>query len=468
MSETPRCPREAWIPLIAGFIWLWNAPSHGFFGFVFSTIPGCLLLGSGMAMLLMPGDLRISQFAALGGVLGVIFALPAFVVIGPLYALFLIGISIASFLAAGEHTVRLEPQPEDVPPPRRSMKLAAQVGADEALLAGMTASIAMPNRSDQGRIDREIAEAREVFDAKGWLEKPADYHQTPPALEEPMLRPKTLRGLDYEHLSFESGYEPHPEEPARERWLAYGPNRTGHAWVLRHSDADRPWVMCIHGYQMGRPAVDLYAMEAARFHHRLGLNVMLPVLPLHGPRRIGRISGDGFLNGDVVDTVHAEANAMWDLRRLLSWARAQGDARVGVIGLSLGGYNTALLSCLDADLACAVPGIPATDFTRLFFRHGPPLQVRDAAESGIDEDRMREVLSVVSPLVLEPLVPKERRFIFGAVADRLVPADQVRDLWRHWDQPRIEWYQGAHVTFRAHPQIRAFMDDSLRESGLIL
>jgi hypothetical protein len=219
---------------------------------------------------------------------------------------------------------------------------------------------------------------------------------------------------------------------------------------------------------MGRPLVDLYAMEAERFHHRLGLNVLMPVLPLHGPRRVGRISGDGFLSGDVLDTVHAEAQAMWDLRRLLSFARAQGARQVGVIGLSLGGYNAALLACLDAELACVIPGIPAADFTRLFFRHGPPLQLRDAARSGIDEHRMREVMSVISPLSLEPVVPHARRYLFGAVADRLVPADQVRDLWRHWGEPKIEWYQGAHVTFRAHPRVRAFIDEALRESGLIL
>ncbi len=79
---------------------------------------------------------------------------------------------------------------------------------------------------------------------------------------------------------------------------------------------------------------------------------------------------------------------------------------------------------------------------------------------------MDEVLRVVSPLALEPRVPHERRYLFGGVADRLVPADQVRDLWRHWDRPRIEWYQGAHVTFSAHPGVRRLIGEALRESGL--
>jgi hypothetical protein len=54
----------------------------------------------------------------------------------------------------------------------------------------------------------------------------------------------------------------------------------------------------------------------------------------------------------------------------------QEGGPIGVYGLSLGGYNTALLACLE-DLACAILGIPATDFTGLTWRHGAPLQIRE-------------------------------------------------------------------------------------------
>ena len=53
-----RWPREAWVPLVAGLVWLWNAPSHGLLGFAFTVLPGCLLLSSGVAMLLWSGELR--------------------------------------------------------------------------------------------------------------------------------------------------------------------------------------------------------------------------------------------------------------------------------------------------------------------------------------------------------------------------------------------------------------------------
>jgi hypothetical protein len=464
--KTSRWPREAWLPLAAGLLWLWHAPTHGWVGFLFSVVPGCLMVSSGLSMLLMPGDRRISQFAALGGALGVVLALPAFFMVGFLHGVLLVAASAASFVAGGFHAVRLEPLVAGVPEPNGSLRLAAELAWDEMLLATMQLTMPLPELADQGRVAAEVNEAVELFEDRGWLDKPLDYHRLPPELEDPLLSQRRVRGIDYEHLSFESEYEPHAEEPGRKRWLSYAPNRVAHAWVVRHAGAPRPWLVCIHGYQMGSPMIDLSAFPPEYFHKRLGMNLLLPVLPFHGPRKVGRRSGDGFITGDAMDTVHAEAQAMWDIRRMIGWARAQGAPAVGVLGLSLGGYTTALLACLQEDLACAIPGIPLADFARAVYRHGPPVQLQEFQASGIAEEKVRRALTVVSPLTLKPLVPREHRAIFAAVADRLVTPDHVHDLWRHWDEPEIVWYQGGHVTFRAHAAVRRLVRDTLRNSGL--
>ena len=138
----------------------------------------------------------------------------------------------------------------------------------------------------------------------------------------------------------------------------------------------------------------------------------------------------------------------------------------GAVGLSLGGYTAALLASLDEELACVIAGIPLADFTRALFRHGPMLHIAEATRSGVEEGPVRRLTSVVSPLDLTPLVPPERRYIFGATGDRLVPPDQVRDLYEHWDRPAMVWYAGGHLTFRAHADVRRLVRRGLRESGL--
>jgi hypothetical protein len=471
MLEQPRWAREAWFPLIAGMAWIWLGVSAGLAAFLLAVVPGVLLLSSGGAKLLWPGDLRITQFAALGGALGVVLGLPSMALLGIGSALLVMALSAASYLAAGVVSVRQETRVESVPPPIPSLGLAAKVAADEALLATMQASLPMPVGTDAVLIRREVEAAREFFLARGWLEKPAGYHRAPLPLDAPQIRRRSVRvrsgRVHFEQLSFESEYEPDGEEPGRDRWLGYAANRMAHAWVVRHADDQpRPWIVCIHGYQMGYPMIDLGAFDPGSFHRKLGLNMLVPVLPLHGARKKGRRSGDGFLSANAMDSIHAEAQAMWDIRRLLSWVRAQGAGAIGVYGLSLGGYTASLLSCLDDDLACVVAGIPATDFARLFWRHGPQLQIRYMEHRGVVHDEVSELLRVISPLVLEPRVPFEGRAIFGGVADRLVPPDQVRDLWEHWGQPRIVWYQGSHLTFPLDPRVRQLVESTLRDSGV--
>jgi len=467
MLEQPRFPKQSWIPLFTGLFWLWVGSHAGLRALCLSFLPGVLLLSTGVSLLLYPGDKRIQELMSLAGVLAALLALPGLFFLGFFKAVLLLVLSLGCSLAAASATVRQAPRPDEIPPPIPSLRLFFQTAVDNAMLALVPVFVSIPSRDDMARIQRECDQMRELFEQQGWDQDPETYHTEPQDLANPGIQTRKTRGWLYEHLSFDSGYEPYPEEPGKDRWMGYRDNRTAHAWVMRHSDPNRSWLICIHGYQMGFPLVDLSFFEAAHLHQELGLNLLFPVLPLHGNRRKGRISGDGFLSGDVMDALHAEAQAMWDIRRMIRWIRAQGGARIGVTGLSLGGYNTALLASLEGDMTCAIPGIPLADMADIFWHHGPPLQLRAAEAAGFTSSMAAQLLRPVAPLVLQPKVAKERRLIFGGVVDQQVPPKQIRDLWRHWDKPQILWYQGSHVTFMMHPHVRQGVDEFFEAVGLV-
>lgn len=465
MFEPRRWPRSAWFPIVAGLLCLWLARGESLL-LALALPPALLLLAGGGSTLLWPGDQRIPHFTALGGVLGVVWALLAAVWLGPLASGGVLLASCAAFVAAGSTSVHQGAHVRDVPLPEPSLRLATRVAFDEAVMASLQAWMRFPSGDEARRVHREVGEASALFEDRGWLEKPHEYHPQPPLLEAPRLERARLRGIDYERLSFESGYAPHAQEPGRERYLAYGASHRAHAWVLRHADAERPWLVCIHGFRMGSPRIDLGAFDPREYHQRLGLNVAVPVLPLHGPRKVGLRSGDRFMDGDVLDTLHAEAQAIWDLRRLLSWIRAGGADSIGVYGLSLGGYNAALLASLENGLRCVIAGIPLADMSRIFWHHGPELHVRHAESLGLRRDDLERVFRPVAPLAMQPRVPHENRAIFGGVCDRIVPVEMVRDLWEHWERPSIEWYQGGHLSFPSEPKVKALVRRTLREAGL--
>jgi hypothetical protein len=359
----------------------------------------------------------------------------------------------------------LDHEPGELPVARPTIALAAQAFRDEIVLAGFRLLRSAPDETTVERINREAAVALEFYGQRGWLETPDGFFAAPPQLTGVTVRPVNSLGRTYERIFFDSEYEPCPGEPGRERWLSYTANNREYGLMLRHREP-RPWLVCVHGAEMGRAALDLALFRAWHLHSDLGLNVVLPVLPMHGPRARGLPKGAAFPSEDVLNVVHGAAQAVWDIRRLLSWIRSQEpDSMVALNGISLGGYLTSLVASLDNGLSCAILGVPVVDLVELVGRHAR-LSHHDAL--GQTLRLAKPIGRMISPLALTPRVPMQGRFIYAGIADRLVhPRDQATRLWEHWGRPEIHWYQGGHTGFFRSRPVQRFVDDSLVQSRLV-
>jgi hypothetical protein len=106
------------------------------------------------------------------------------------------------------------------------------------------------------------------------------------------------------------------------------------------------------------------------------------------------------------------------------------------------------------------------DVMGLVDRHVPPF-IRGLAESfGISFDDVAQLLRVVSPLSIPARVDPDRLFIFGGVADRIVPSHQVRALWEHWSRPRIEWHGGSHTSFGIESKVGLLVTEALARTRI--
>jgi hypothetical protein len=231
--------------------------------------------------------------------------------------------------------------------------------------------------------------------------------------------------------------------------------------VLRHPGAPRPWLICVHGYRMGQPGLNLRLFDPLRLYRGLGLNLLAPVLPLHGSRRAGARSGDLFLDGRLVDTHHALRQAVWDLRRLIGWAREQGAPAVGVYGVSLGALPSGLLAALEPELDLILLGMPLADVTDALWRHAPPDRLRAFEAHGVTRELVSRWLEPVTALTHSPKLPPERLAIYAATGDRIVPPDHAARLWEHWGRPVLQWLEGGHLTFLADRRFKSFEAESL-------
>lgn len=351
----------------------------------------------------------------------------------------------------------------DVPIPLPSVAVAAKLVVDEGLLWAMSKLTPQSDsREDLISADRELNSALEYYDHMGWIDDPQSFHATPPVLEKPEMLSAWAGTMRYEEMRFASEYSPPDHDPARDAWMSQTENTIAHARVMRHRGAQRPWIICLHGFGMGTTWTDFGAFRSDYMHRVLGMNVINYVAPLHGPRARKGSHGRDYFDNSPTSPIHGGAQAVWDLRRIIGWIRSQGDARIGVHGMSLGGSFASLLATLEPDLDCVVAGIPATSFSELFRMH-----TEEVKRPGDDFwHRLSRLHRVISPIAQPVQVPQDRLFIYAGLVDRLVPPELPRALWSHWGEPRILWYHGSHVTSVIEPSVRNFLDDAFVQTGL--
>jgi hypothetical protein len=416
-----------WLVAVAAQLWRRPAPASAAWAIV----------GAGVALLVGLGLVLTGAFGA---------------------GLVALALGAGAGFAGARLSLAAHPSTHAVPASARS---TVAVAADEAMKWYWHATGLISPPPDPLLWIESLRAAAERNRSSGVAADPTLAHPTPPALEKHTLRRIELSGLpSAEDLRFESEFEPRDAE-IRERWLAVARNRTARALLWRHPGGPRPTLIVIHGYGMGRPGFDARAFEVPRLHAQLGVDVALVTLPLHGARAAGRRSGAGFLDAHPLATNAAFEQAVFELRRLAGWLRAQGAPALGVYGMSLGGYTAALFASLERGLACAVPLVPAVCLPALLGA-GRSLEQRRAREAlGLDDDLLGDAWASHDPLRLRPRVAPEGRLIFAARADRICTPDQVVRLWEHWERPSLHWLPGSHLAPFGRRAMRERLDAHL-------
>jgi predicted esterase len=380
------------------------------------------------------------------------------------------GIHMSALLSEGWDAYSGASQWHEVPRVEPSLGIALGAMLDRSFTAITNIVTGVPSPDRVRRFNSDATSMRDFLDERGWLEDPAAYHSEPPRVQEWTCEDgHTWLGASrrgYQHLTWTSGYEPYPDEPGREHWLSREENRMMHAYVLEHEGEPRPWLVCVHGFGMGSPLITLNGFAAKHLHEELGLNLIFPVLPLHGPRGGGRMSGAELLEPDYLNLMHTFSQAVWDMRRTIDWVQARQARGVGIYGISLGGYVCALTASLVSQLACVIATIPMTDLSSAARDNEPWIFRRYEQEFELDWEATRAVTHVVSPLSIPPQVPRERLFICAGTADRVVRPNHARALWRHWGRPEIHWFPSSHVLGMIHPSVPVFVESCVRSAGL--
>jgi pimeloyl-ACP methyl ester carboxylesterase len=251
-------------------------------------------------------------------------------------------------------------------------------------------------------------------------------------------------------LAYPSEYQPFLPM-ARDLHLRAAENLTAHArwWT---SGRGRPTIVLLHGWGAGGHWMTARAFDVP-YWLRHGFDVAAFMLPFHGNRAPGTgvaRSGAHFPSANPLRTNEGFGQAIHDLRALALFLRSRGASAVGAMGMSLGGYTTALWASVagvgdPGGIDFAVAMIPAVSMSRLFWRHGEnsPQRIR-AAKAGITEDMLADAFAVHAPLTRPVRIPSERLAVIAGRGDRITPPEQAEALAAHWGV-EAHWFDGGHL-----------------------
>ena len=239
-----------------------------------------------------------------------------------------------------------------------------------------------------------------------------------------------VAGGRVELLRFQSPYVARNPE-LRASYARHENNRTARAQHWRHEDGPRPTLCVIHGFGAS-PAWFNTAFFSLREFFASGWDVLLYTLPFHGSRRTSAIGVNGadlFSHG-MGTLCEAMLHAVHDFRAFFDHLEATGAPRIGVTGLSLGGYTSALLAAAEPRLDFAVPNAAVTWMPSLLDGWFPANLSVGAVRrlSGVPKELLAQALSVHSALTYPAALPKDRVMVVGGLGDRLVAGDLELDL----------------------------------------
>ncbi len=277
-----------------------------------------------------------------------------------------------------------------------------------------------------------------LYDRPEHFDAPHTFFGTPTPIV-PTLDPvRRVGSIEVEDLSWPSARETFVAE-LDPPYRAPVENRTARARLFRDKSARRPTLILIHGYLSGHHAIEERAWPIAALNAR-GLDIALFVLPFHGLRGSGR--RPLFPGSDPRFTVEGFRQAIFDLGSLVRLLRDEGSPHVGAMGMSLGGYTTALAATTLPDLDFAIPFVPLASIAD-FARDNGRL-VGTAEERNEQHRLLEEAHRIVSPFGRPPRTPRERLLVLAGERDRVTPIRHAERIAKHFDAPLVR-FSGGHV-----------------------
>jgi pimeloyl-ACP methyl ester carboxylesterase len=250
-------------------------------------------------------------------------------------------------------------------------------------------------------------------------------------------------------------------EDIEQVYRSHEDNQTALLRTMNPQIKGKPMAILVNGFSSGHHLLEWVAWPMREFR-RLGIGLSLFALPFHGPR--GHSFPPEWPQQDTKLTIEGFRQAIWDLQTAIRVMREAGASHVGVVGMSLGGYITALLATATSDVDFVLSYIPIASLPEVMNELGLIPGSGDIQRELYEG--YRDLLVPITPEGREPMVESERMAIISGEFDRLATVQHGARLAAHFGTELLT-FPGAHMlqTWRARAFRKAL--ERFQEAGVL-
>jgi len=176
-------------------------------------------------------------------------------------------------------------------------------------------------------------------------------------------------------------------------------------------------------------------------------NIYNYVLPFHMERSpdTSLYSGEYFVSADVSRTLKSEQQAVSDIRALISYIKTEKKGKVIIIGLSLGGITTNLLSEVEENIDVLISLFYANDLSFTIYETEAGKYIKkDFLKNNFDYSLLKKSWEVINPCLRKPLIDLNKILLVSGKYDKYVINKDTDTLWKNWGKPKRYMYSCGH------------------------
>lgn len=170
-----------------------------------------------------------------------------------------------------------------------------------------------------------------------------------------------------------------------------------------------------------------------------GITALRITLPYHGVRRPPELErADYIVSSNIGRTLHANRQAVLDIRRAVDWLETQGYERIGVQGTSLGSCLGALAMAHDPRITAGAFAHVSPYFADVVWRGLSTRHVRAGLEGHVTLDTLRDLWMPISPWPFIDRITDRPMLNLYAIYDLTFPVDLSRHYLDELTRRRID------------------------------